>query len=67
VAGLPSFHFRSITLFAVGSIAVRPIRVPNASPSPARTPLTTSTPGTPRSACSDAIDVGVNPFCDVSA
>ena len=50
-----------------GSTAVMLIRCPNTWPDPARTPLTTSTPGTLRSACSEAMDVGVKPFSEVSA
>ena len=68
VAALPSVHFRSITLLTVGSTAGDlDAAAERLALSPARTPLTTVTPGTPRSAFSEAVELGVNPFCDVSA
>ena len=56
-----------MTLLTFGSTPVMLMRLPNAFASPARTPLTTSTPGTWLSAFSEATDVGVKPFSDVSA
>ena len=67
VSWLPLYQLTSITLEMSGATPVRLMRLPNALPSPARTPETTRTPGTVFSAFAPAIEIGVNPSCDVSA
>jgi hypothetical protein len=56
-----------ITSPTFGSTPVTWILWPNAFPSAPRTPETAETPGAVRTAASEAIPVGVKPFCDVSA
>ena len=67
VSGPPACHLTLITFEMSGATAVTPIRLPKARPSPARTPDTTRTPGTPFSAFADAIEIGEKLSCDVSA
>ena len=67
VSGLPACHLTLTTLEMSGATPVTLIRLPKARPSPARTPDTTRTPGTPFSAFADAIEIGEKLSCDVSA
>ena len=67
VSWLPLYQLTSITFEMSGATPVSWMRLPNARPSPARTPETTRMPGTDFSAFAPAIEIGVKPSCDVSA
>ena len=56
-----------LTLLTSPSTPVSDIREPNALPAPARTPETTSTPGTPRTALAEAMLIGLKLLVAVTA
>ena len=66
-AGEPTCHFTLITLLMSAETPLTLISPPNVRPCPARTPETTSTPGTFRNSCAEAIETGEKLFVAVSA
>ena len=63
----PTFHLTLITRLTLPSTPATLILLANARPVPARTPDTTVTPGTERSAVSEAVEIGEKLFVAVSA